>query len=113
MALIVTEQVRAGMTLAAPVLDRRGRMLIPAGHELSERHVQALRTWAIAHVEVEGEPEVSSERVSVDPELAAAAERIVAERVARNDATHPLVAELFRFAVDAEAHALASGGAAP
>jgi hypothetical protein len=42
------------MVLAEGVTDRRGRLLIPAGRALEERHLDALPMWGISQVVVEG-----------------------------------------------------------
>lgn len=55
MALIDVSQAEAGMTLAAEVLDKRGRVLMPAGIELKEKHLGALPAWGVSRIEVEGD----------------------------------------------------------
>lgn len=55
MAFIDIEQAASGMVLAADVLDRRGRLLIPAGRALAQKHVDSLRMWGVERVDVEGE----------------------------------------------------------
>lgn len=53
--LIDVSQAQAGMVLAADILDLRGRVLIPAGAELKEKHVRALPAWGVSRVDVQGE----------------------------------------------------------
>lgn len=43
------------MVLAADIMDKRGRLLVPAGKELSEKHVRALPAWGVSRIEVEGD----------------------------------------------------------
>jgi len=112
MAFVTVEQARAGMVLAEGVVDRRGRLLIPAGNELSERHVQALRTWGITHIEIEGEqPEVDSTS-DIAPEIVARAEQDVDEILSANDLNHPFIAALRASAVRRRAVQLTAQGAA-
>lgn len=109
MAYLTVDQVREGMTLGAPVTDRRGRLLIPAGKELSERHVEALRMWGVSHVEIEGD-DPGAEDTGIDPETQAEAERRVAERFGAAQGTHPFIDALFTHAVATEARSLHEAG---
>ena len=56
MAVVNLEQAHAGMVLANDVKDRRGRLLMPAGRELTEKHMEAFRMWGVTSVEIEGGP---------------------------------------------------------
>lgn len=56
MAVVTLEQAHAGMVLATDVKDRRGRLLMPAGRELTEKHLEAFRMWGVSGFEVEGGP---------------------------------------------------------
>lgn len=55
MAVIDVSQAQVGMVLAADVVDKRGRMLIPAGKELAEKYLNALPAWGVTRIEVEGD----------------------------------------------------------
>jgi len=55
LVLIDVSQAQAGMVLAADILDMRGRVLIPAGAELKDKHVRALPAWGVSRVEVKGD----------------------------------------------------------
>ncbi|MEQ9400729.1 MAG: hypothetical protein RJQ04_16310 [Longimicrobiales bacterium] len=110
MAYLTVDQAQEGMVLSAPVTDRRGRLLIPAGKELSERHVDALRMWGVTHVEVEGDSPAEEVDRDIDPETLSEAERIVSERFAGQKDAHPLLTALFHHAVTAEAATLHAGG---
>lgn len=43
------------MALAADVQDRRGRLLMPSGVTLQDKHVRSLRMWGVTHVDALGE----------------------------------------------------------
>ena len=55
MAIIDVSHAQAGMVLAADALNKRGQVLIPAGRELTEKHVSALPAWGVHRIEVEGD----------------------------------------------------------
>lgn len=82
MGLIAVERAEAGMVLHADVVDLRGRLLIPKGKELSEKHVAALPMWGVTHIEIAGpDPAVAAEP-SIDPAILSEAEAQVADRFA-------------------------------
>ena len=56
MSVVTIEQAQAGMVLASDVKDRRGRLLMPTGRALTDKHLEAFRMWGVASVEVEGGP---------------------------------------------------------
>jgi hypothetical protein len=95
-ALITVEQAEVGMVLVADVTDQRGRLLIPAGKDLSERHVNALPMWGVTHIEVEGDgPEGADETPeTAEPWAIARAEEELEERFALANRSHPVVKEL-------------------
>ena len=103
MALVTGDQVHPGMVVATEVTDRRGRLLIAAGRELSERHVQALRLWGVTHLEVEGDGFEDDPPVDEDPQVVAAAEQAVDEILKHNDPAHPFIAALRKTAVKRKA----------
>jgi hypothetical protein len=108
MAIITVDQARAGMTLAAPLADRRGRMLVPAGHELGERHVQALRTWGVTQLEIDGEDVIPDATSDFAQEILDQAREETEEAFAENDAEDPFIEALRRFAVQGRAAHIAA-----
>lgn len=112
MAHVTADSARPGMVLAAPVLDRRGRLLIPEGCELTERHVQALKTWGVTSLQVEGD-ELEPEPLDLDPSVLAGLRDEMRRRMGENDPEHPLIHALFEHTVRRQAERLAvSGGSA-
>lgn len=108
MAYLTVDQAREGMVLAAPVTDRRGRLLLPEGRPLTERHVEALRMWGISHVEVEGDDPVDEADPTVDPETLDQAREIVDARFGNQKGAHTLLDLLHEQAVAREARRLAA-----
>lgn len=106
MARIVAEAARPGMILSAPVLDRRGRLLIPEGCELTERHIGALGTWGISHIGIEGSDGHMAGPLALDPAVVERATAEVAPRMGANDPDHPLIRALHAYAVQRSAERL-------
>lgn len=106
MAWVLVDQAKPGMALAEPVKDRMGRLLIPAGAELSERHVNALSAWGVEGIEIESD-EAPEPEVEISPEIEAAARAELRGVFAHAGVDHPFVEALFDLAVARRAHALA------
>ena len=104
MAVVSVERAQPGMVLAAEVVDRKGRRLIPAEAELTERHVQALKMWGIPHIEIEGEAEDDS-LPTVSPEVEQKLRQEVEERFGSAETSHPFLAALVTFATERSIHA--------
>lgn len=43
------------MVLAADVKDRRGRLIMPSGTTITDRHLRSFKMWGVTHVEVDSE----------------------------------------------------------
>ena len=106
MAVLSVDHAEPGMVLAAAVTDRQGRLLIPQGKELSERHVQALKMWGVAQIDVEGEGDAADAFAAVEPEVLQEAEATLEARFARVDRSHPFLEQLFQYCVNRKARAL-------
>jgi hypothetical protein len=101
-----TDNLSPGKILAADVRDRSGRLLLGAGTELSERHLNILRTWGVVEVEIagseDGECDLNSSN-PIDSALWDAIEKEIAPLFRHTDNTHPAVKELMRMRIVREA----------
>ena len=79
------------MTVAEDIVDRRGRILVPKGAELSQRTVDALESWGIETLSIEGDEDPAAELDPVDVE---AAKEELRWRFAKTDVEHPFVAAI-------------------
>ena len=108
MAVVHIDNMVPGMVLTRDVCDRSGRMLLPAGAELTEKHFSIFRMWGVLEAEVVGETsaedtETASPHVELDPVLLAEA-RLEVERLFRyNNAEHPAIKELMRVCTERRA----------
>ena len=100
MRFVTIEQAQPGMVLAAPVTDRRGRLLIPADACLSTRHVQALQMWGVSHIEVEGEVPEDTSPKDVPQEDVEGIRSEVHARFGSTDLGHPFIYALRECAVN-------------
>lgn len=102
----------AGMVIAEEVRDQQGRLLMPAGTALTDRHLRAFSLWGIMTIRVRGEGGADDAEAPLEltPEQVAEAEAIVRARFPVADLDHPFVAELLRLAALREARRLALEG---
>lgn len=99
MALVTVDRAQPGMVLAAAVNDRKGRRLIPADVELTERHIQALQMWGVAQVEIEGDSPAEPAQTALPPEEEARIRAEIDERFGEADRAHPFMSALYEYAV--------------
>ena len=93
MATIDVSKATAGMVLSADVLDKRGRMLMPAGKELSEKHLGSLPAWGVTHIEIEGD-DVAGAEPEVEPWAIDAAAVEIDRLFSKVNREHPLMSAL-------------------
>jgi hypothetical protein len=113
MKRVPVDQLQVGMALSADVLDRSGRLLLPAQTVLTERHLRALRIWGVPELPVSTGPaeELPAEPVEpkLEPDELASLEAELKQRFRHTDLGHPFVAELFRQCLARRARAAAGG----
>jgi len=110
--LIPVEQAEIGMVLSAPVNDRRGRLIMPAGRALEEKHLDALPMWGITHIEVEGDGSDSQgdPRDEIEPWALARAGEEMSHLFLHANVSHPVVRELRAIQTVRRARALQQEG---
>lgn len=105
---VPVDDLVAGMVIAEEVRDQQGRLLMPAGTELTDRHLRAFALWGIMAIRVRGAGGESDEGPgALTPEQLAEGEAIVRARFHRHDEGHPLIAALIRLGAVREARRLA------
>ena len=107
MAVVHIDNMAPGMVLSRDVCDRSGRMLLPAGAELTEKHFSIFRMWGVLEAEVVGESIAEDAETAphqeLDPVLLAEA-RVKMERLfIYNDPEHPAIKELMRICTERRA----------
>ncbi len=90
MAKVRIKDLKAGMVLASHARDSNGRLLLPAGEEVSDKHIHTLMAWGISEVDVEVDIESKKEEVSKDRTSAQNAETLPTQMKEEVD-------ELFRY----------------
>lgn len=112
MANVAIEYVKPGMVLDSDVKDRNGRLLLQAGTEIKEKHINIFRTWGIPEVDIHG---ITKEDVApamseqADPELLLKAEEDLKKIFGYTDQEHPMIKELLRLCTLRRVRTLAAG----
>lgn len=103
MAKISLDNITAGMVLASDAKERSGRVLLRAGTELTERHLNIFKTWGVTEADIESvTPDeaavnAAAEATSqIDPQVLEKAEKYVDALFALSDKTQPPIRELMR-----------------
>jgi hypothetical protein len=103
MAIVPIDNLAAGMVLKSNVCDRSGRLLLPSGGELTERHLKIFRTWGVLEADIEGDNcmEAVQDLINedIDPARLAVAEESVRRIFRFNELEHPAIKELMRLCI--------------
>jgi hypothetical protein len=94
MSHIAVANARPGMVLHADIQDRRGRLLLPAGQELSEKNIAALPMWGVEVIDIEGEEPLQDADAEIDPRVLTRACKEIATRFTNASEDHPFLNEL-------------------
>ncbi len=112
MSRINVDDARPGMVLASDLFSEQGRLLLPKGTEIEDRHLRILNIWGVTEVDVVGvERDVAAAGAisEMSPEVIEACRARVEPRFVLNDLDYPPIKELFRQAVQHEAQAMQLG----
>lgn len=99
MAKLKVERLQPGMVVGLDVKNMDGMLLMPAGCELSERHILVLKTWGIPEVTVQNVEGGSGAAATPDVTHAAvspAAVRALKARFWAFEADNPVHQEILR-----------------
>lgn len=99
MGKIDLDELKPGMILSVDVALSSIGLLLAAGEEVTEKHINIFRKWGVPQVEVKG---VTQEKIQVqqmeqcDPEILQKAERKVSDLFCQSDLENPFIHELKR-----------------
>jgi len=97
MGKVNLDDIKPGMKLEKDVQDRSGRVLLRAGTEITERHLNIFRTWGVAEDDIESmsrQEATAHFTRNLDPEVLKAAQEFISPLFVHPDATHAPVREL-------------------
>ncbi len=84
--LIRIDEIKEGMTLAEPVVNKYGQTLLPSGTELNEQKGKILKTWNIKTIAVKAED--SEDEVEITKEMLDRAEEKLLKKMSWDPRNH-------------------------
>lgn len=102
MAFVHIDNLVPGMILKQDVCDRSGRLLLPEGSELTDRHLVIFRTWGVLEVEITADSDSENlqlQHEEIDHELLAVVEASIKPLFMHNDPEQPAIKELMRICI--------------
>lgn len=100
MARIMLDQAQPGMILEQPVANTNGRVLLPAGCEINEKHIKAMKMWGIVDLCVKGGVESDDSQASaVSPEKLEMAREFLAEAFKHANSGTPIMDAIYAEAI--------------
>jgi hypothetical protein len=100
MAKVRIKYLKLGMVLASHARDPNGRLLLPAGEEITDKHIRTLKAWGIAEVDIEGnKDEVSPLSGSKEGSVPNQVKEEVDELFRYSNRKHPAIKELVELCI--------------
>jgi len=91
------DQIQVGMTLGKDLLSPQGRMLLPKGTMLTDKHLRICKVWGVLEAEIEESPQsdiAPQQRTEIDPKIISAAEEVAATLFLHANQDHEAIREL-------------------
>lgn len=98
------DNLRPDMVLAADIVDGGGRLLLPGGTVLTEKHLRYCQMWGIVDADIVGDDATAEEPAEavIDPARLAEVENRVGARFIHVNRDHAAMDALFRYCVATE-----------
>ncbi len=90
------EDLRPEMILTADLTDGVGRLLLPSGTALTEKHLRYCQMWGVAEAEIQGDDRGEGGADVLDPAILQAAEAKLLPRFRHTTLAHPFIATIIR-----------------
>ncbi len=102
MANIDITHLQPGMIVNSDVITNIGRLLLPAGTELTEEHLRVFRTWGITEVDIQNDAKQdisAGDSAQIDPVLLQEIETELNGLFRHTDLKHPVINKLYRLCI--------------
>jgi HD-like signal output (HDOD) protein len=116
LGIVNVVDLRPGMVLASNLESRQGRLLLPEGSVLEERHLRILRIWGITEADVDGvdsEAAGAATLMDIDPGIFRRCDAFLSPFFQNAGLEQEAVQEMFRICLLQTSQAMADSGLAP
>ncbi len=99
MPIFQTQDLKPGMILAQEVQNHSGRILLPEGTVLKEKHILNLKAWGITEADIQGEDtefDSTPKAVKIDPQKLAKVTKEIENLFCLSNQDHPAIIEFMR-----------------
>lgn len=104
-----TNKLSPGLILSQDVKDQQGRLLAPAGQQITRKLIRVFKIWGIGDIQTQHPADQGEEAVQdsfVPEDIRQEAEQVTKHRFQYNDLNEPIVEELFRISSQRKAQEL-------
>ncbi len=102
MANIDIAHLQPGMIVNSDVITNLGRLLLPAGTEITGKHLHVFRTWGITEVDIKSVTKqdiTAVDAVQINPALLQEVETELNGLFHHTDREHPFINKLYRLCI--------------
>lgn len=102
MANIDIAHLQPGMIVNSDVITNLGRLLLPAGTEITGKHLHVFRTWGITEVDIKSVTKqdiTAVDNVQIDPALLQEVETELNGLFRHTDRGHSVINKLYRVCI--------------
>ncbi len=70
MGVLNIKDLKAGMILDQPIINKHGALLLDGGRELTDKHIEIFKTWGITEADIQGvdQEQLENEEMNTLPE---------------------------------------------
>lgn len=98
MGVLNTSDLKVGMILAQPALNKNGTVILGEGSALTEKHINLFKAWGVSEVDIEGvdsDQMAREEMKALSPEIIGAIERELDGRFPSFE-NNPVMSEIYK-----------------
>lgn len=113
MGTVGIEELKPGMILGSDIKTVNGRLILPKGLTLEQKHIDHLKSWGISRVNISGQANQNPTKIKISQEDLNRLENYLSLFYASNDFSLPFVKGLYYLALARLAKKLVSGWKIP
>lgn len=100
---VSADNLKPDMVLASDIVDGLGRLLLPAGTKLTDKHLRYCQMWGILEADIQGDEPPVEEGSVLDPAALSAAATMLDPRFQLCNRADPVIEQLYAFCLQRQA----------